>query len=245
MTTTKHKKHKKKVKEWKAAIHRNKVVPKAHRKSCKADLLNWTNGMIEKRCESTGTLRSQVGVWTCRRCCCCCLQHGTLQAKIVWFSAPTYDIFFSLLQTSPSSSSSSSAASSSLGTPPHMVAYAWTLWERVTSRTCRSSDDACSTHGALHAWRTLARSLACGTISAKRRSDASSIWSWVSKSGVLAARTCAWRSGAAEWTSEKTSLESLSAYSKLLRDVLDFNLFQISTRILLQVSIWIILSGEF
>jgi hypothetical protein len=62
---------------------------------------------------------------------------------------------------------------------------------------------------------------------------------------VLAARTCAWRSGAAEWTSEKTSLESLSSYSKLLRDVLDFNLLQISTSIVLQVSIWIILSGEF
>jgi hypothetical protein len=63
--------------------------------------------------------------------------------------------------------------------------------------------------------------------------------------GVLAARTSAWRSGAAEWTSEKTSLESLSSYSKLLRDVLDFNLFQISTSIVLQISIWMILSGEF
>jgi hypothetical protein len=110
------------------------------------------------------------------------------------------------------------------------------LWQRMlhTRRT------ACMADG-----RLLARSLACGTISAKRRSDASSIWSWVSKSGVLAARTCAWRWGAAEWTSEKTSFESLSTYSKLLRDVLDFNLFQISTSILLQVSIWIILSGEF
>jgi hypothetical protein len=224
-------------------MHRNKVVPKAHQKSCKADLLKRTNGMIEKGCESTGTLRSQVGVWTCRSCCCYCLQHGILQAKIVWFSAPTYDILFFLLQTSPSSS---------LGAPPHMAAYAWMLWETVTSRTCRSSDDACCTHGALHAWRTLAcslaRSPASGTISAKRRSDASSILvvsEQVWEDGVLAARTCAWRSGAAEWTSEKTSLESLSSYSKLLRDVLDFNLFQISTSIVLQVSIWIILSGEF
>jgi hypothetical protein len=34
--------------------------------------------------------------------------------------------------------------------------------------------------------RLLSRSLACGTISAKRRLDASSIWSWVNKSGKTA-----------------------------------------------------------
>ncbi len=148
------------------------------------------------------------------------------------FSSHIYDILFFLLQTSPSSSSSSAAAAaSSLGTPPHMVAYAWTLWETVTSRTCRSSDDACCTHGGLHAWRTLARSLARSLARLRNYQRKTSfgrlenlvVSEQVWEDGVLAARTCPWRSGAAEWTSEKRSLESLSSYSKLLRDVLDFN----------------------
>ncbi len=155
-------------------MHRNKVVPKAH-----------TNGMIEKGCESTGTLRSQVGVWTCRSCCCCRLQHGPCRPRLYDFSshiwyiiipAANFSFFFCccfFFLGGPSTYGSLCLNAIRNSNKSDMQELWWRMLH--TRRTACMADA-----------RLLSRSLACGTISAKRRSDASRIWSWVSKSGKTA-----------------------------------------------------------